>query len=98
MYNLISFLKQHNAYRYLVYHVISISFMLITAGIPDISGGGPCNAGIDLVLYLPVILIGLILFLVSTAYLLAKGRTYLPMFLINFTALCFLIALVFIRI
>jgi hypothetical protein len=97
MENSTAYLKRHNAYRYLIYHVLSISFMLVTAGMPDTYGGGPCNAGLGMLMYTPIILAGFILALISVAKLISHGREYAPLFWVNFIAFCFLIALVFVR-
>jgi hypothetical protein len=71
--------------------------MLVIFGVPDTYGGGPCNAGLGLLAYSPALLISLILVLVSAAFLLSKGRSYLSMFLVNFVGFCALVTLVFVR-
>lgn len=90
-------LKRHNAHRYLIYHMSSILLMLAAAGMPDTYGGGPCNAGLGLLMYTPIILIDFILALFSTVKLILKGREYAPLFWVNFIAFSILIALVFVR-
>ena len=92
---IIKYLKAHYALRHTAYHIISLAFMLLTVGVPD-HNGGPCNAGLESLMYLPVFLIDVILVLISLAMLGGKGRPYLLLFIINLSALVFVLALNFI--
>ena len=97
MENLIASLKRHNAYRYLIYNILSILILFTAFGMTDVYGGGPCNGGLELILYMPVILANLILALISAVKLITKGNDYAPQFWVNSTAICFWIVFVFVR-
>ena len=97
MENLIASLKRHNAYRYLIYHILGILILFTAFGKPDVYGGGPCNAGIELILDMPVILANLILALISAVKLITKSRDYAPQFWVNSMGFCFWVAFVFVR-
>jgi hypothetical protein len=80
---------------HLLYHIVSIGFMLLTIGFPD-QNGGPCNAGLSILMYMPLIFADFVIVLINMRKLISKGRTHLPLFLLNLAAFVFLVILNFV--
>ena len=95
MTELIKNLKAHHALGHTSFHLVSIPFMLLAVGLPG-RAKGPCNAGIDTLMYMPLFLTDLILLVRSLNLLSGKGRKYVWLFLTNFVALVILMALAYI--
>jgi len=80
---------------HLLYHITSIGFILLTIGLPDL-GGGPCNAGLSILMYMPIVIADFIIVIISSYKLISRGRSHLPVLLINLAAFVFLVILNFV--
>lgn len=91
MTSIIDYLKQRGIFRLAIYHFISLALVLLAASSSGFKTG-PCNPGLDLLVYSPVFLIDCVLMLISIIFCILKGKTGLGALFINLLALAALLA------
>ena len=92
MTSIIDYLKQHRIFRLSIYHFVSLAAVLLAASSPGFKSG-PCNPGLDLLVYSPVFLIDCVLTLISIIFGILKGKAGLASLFINLFALAVLLTI-----